>query len=158
AQDGATTVIVVRHAERAAGDDADPPLSEAGHERARALLDVAARAGVEAVYTTQYRRTRETAVPLATALGVDITIVEVQPGQGEQHARELAQRILNEQRGRVVLVVGHSNTAPLIVQALGAGPVPQLGESAYDNLYLVTVLRDGTARLIHARYGAQDPS
>jgi broad specificity phosphatase PhoE len=64
----ATTVILVRHAEKAAEPAEDPPLSAAGETRAQALLDLVREAGISAVITTPFARTRDTARPVLDAL------------------------------------------------------------------------------------------
>src|SRR5687768_534547 len=69
---GATTVVVVRHAEKSTDDPQDPSLSATGQERARLLTSVLKNAGVTSIYTTQYKRTRQTAEPLAQQLGIAI--------------------------------------------------------------------------------------
>lgn len=143
-----TTVIVARHAERAAVDDRDPPLSPEGAAQAEALAD----AGVTAIYATPYRRTRDTAAPLGRRLGLEIRETPVEGGI-EAHAREVARRVVAENPGGVTLVVGHSNTVPAIVHALTGWPIPELSEDAYGDLFIVQVPAAGRARLIRARFG-----
>jgi broad specificity phosphatase PhoE len=148
-----TVVILARHAEQEAGQD--PGLSAAGKARAEALLDAVRDAGIVAVYHTQYRRTRETASVVATALGVPMT--ELGPKQGEsvnEHAAAVAADILAHHRGKVVLVVGHSNTVPLIAAALGAKDAPKIVETEYYHLLTVLKNGDAAAHLIHSRYGS----
>jgi phosphohistidine phosphatase SixA len=149
-----TTVILVRHAEKAATPGDDPPLTGAGQERARALMAIARDAGVTAIITTQFVRTRETARPAASAL--EIAPEMIRATAGAQHARDVARAALAH-AGGVVLVVGHSNTVPAIVAALGAPPPPPICDSSYDDLYIVTVPATGPARVIHARYGEPSP-
>jgi len=143
-----TTVLLVRHAERQGQEDALSPLGEA---RAEALAHVAAAAGVDAVYHAATGRTRETARPLAERLG--ITPVEHPP----LAVGPLAERIRAENAGQVVLVVGHSNTVPAIVEALGGPAMPDLGHDAYDDLFVVTLGTDGTANALHLQFGAETP-
>lgn len=146
-----TTVILVRHAEAPkSGGDKDPSLSEAGRARAAALTHAVADAGAVAVFATQYRRTRETVRPVANALGLDVTVVPVE--EVERSCRELAERLLSEFSGKVVLVAGHSNTVPVIIEALGAGPGPQIDHHQYDDLFVVTVGPQG-ARSLRLKYG-----
>lgn len=156
ARQAPTTVLLVRHAEKVVVDDADPPLSPAGERRARALAGVAAEAGVSAIYSTPFRRTQATVQPLAERLGLTVRILEIGPGGAEASAAEQARRIRAEHGGQVVLVVSHSNTVPLIIEALGGPAGPALDESDYDSLFIVTVPETGPARLIRARYGEPD--
>lgn len=147
-----TTVIVARHAEKAYVDDRDPPLSAAGAARAEALADALADAGVTAIYATPYRRTRDTAAPLARRLGLDVRETPVRDGV-EAHAHEVARRAVAENPGGVALVIGHSNTVPAIVGALTGTTVDDLADDAYGDLFIVQLPAEGRPRLIRARFG-----
>ena len=125
--DGATTFIVVRHAEKAADGSDDPGLSPAGHARAAALAELLADAPLHAVYATGFRRSRETAAPTARAHGLAITGYDAQAEAGS-----LVRHLRADHRGRSVLVVGHSNTVPGIVAALCGCDVEPMDESEYD--------------------------
>lgn len=148
-----TTVILVRHAEKAAAPANDPPLTEPGEARAKALATIARDAGVTAIVTTQFARTRETARPAAEALHITPDVVSA---GGAQHVQEVA-RVIRSHAGGVVLVVGHSNTIPAIIAALGATQPPAICDSEYDRLYVVTVPASGSAHVIRARYGEPSP-
>lgn len=149
----ATTVILVRHGEKAGTPEGDPALSQAGVARATALVEALRGAGVEAVVTTQVRRTRETAQAVAELFRL---VPETMDGKAPGHAQEVARRIRERHAGQVVLVVGHSNTVPEIVQALGAPAVPPICDGEYDRMLVVTV--DGaSSRVVQARYGAPTP-
>lgn len=128
----AQTILLVRHAERAdAGGEAqtDPGLSAAGRARAVALAELLRAAKISAIYVTEYRRTQETAQPLAEKLALQPIVLP---------AKEIAQLVskLREATGHV-LVVGHSNTLPEIVRALGITTPLTLGEKDYDDLFIV---------------------
>ena len=144
-----TTVILARHAEKASTPAADPPLTPAGAARARALLAAVRDAGVSAIITTQFVRTKSTAAPTAAALGIT---PEVVTASGATHAQDVAAAI-RKHAGQTVLVVGHSNTVPAIIAALGAPEPPPICDEAYDNLYIVTIPPSGPAKLIEAKYG-----
>lgn len=146
-----TVVLLVRHAEKAAQPAQDPPLSEAGEARARALVTVARDAGVTAIITTQYLRTRATAEPTASLLKVTPEIVNA--GPMPQHAKAVADAA-RKHAGGTVLVVGHSNTIPAIVGALGAPQPRELCDSEYDQLFVVVLGDAGPPRLIRSRFGA----
>ena len=145
------TVILVRHAEK--GEGKNPELTADGVARAKALAQALSRAGIDAIYSTQFRRTQATAEPVARALGLEVQTWRVD-GNARIHATQFAGYLRRHHRGDTVLAVGHSNTVPFIVTALGAGELPQIPEDEYDHLYLVHL--DGTkgARLVRARYGA----
>jgi broad specificity phosphatase PhoE len=108
---------------------------------------------VTAIITTQFTRTRETARPAAEALGIT---PEVAAAGGVENVREVV-RLIRTHAGGVVLVVGHSNTIPAIVAALGAPQPPPMCDLDYDRLYVVLMPATGAARLIPARYGEPSP-
>lgn len=148
-----TTVIIVRHAEKTAEPAGDPLLSPAGVARAEALLESVRGAGVTHVLTTSLRRTVLTAAPTASALGISAATVNP---RSPTHVADVVAAI-RERAGGVVLVVGHSNTVPAIVNALG-GRAPEICDDEYDNLYVVTLPAGGGAtRVIRSRYGVPTP-
>jgi broad specificity phosphatase PhoE len=154
APSASTVVLLVRHAEKATDGGDDPALTPAGQQRAEALVQVAQNAGVSTLYTTRLRRTRETAQPLADRLGIPIAVGEVIRGGNQAQAAEQARDLLTKHRGQVVLVVGHSNTLPLLAEALAGMPIQPIPDSEYDRLMVVVVPPSGPARLIQSRYGA----
>jgi broad specificity phosphatase PhoE len=154
AQGKATTVILVRHAEKAAAPAADPPLTTEGTARAKALFEALRDAHVTAVIVTQFARTRETAAPTAAAFGVSPEIV---PAGGATHVRDVVAAI-RKHAGETVLVVGHSNTVTEILAALGATKPPAICDSEYDNLYVVTIDPNNRASVVHGRFGAPTPA
>ena len=145
-----TVVILVRHAEKGTQPPQDPPLTDGGAARANALVAVARQAGVTAIITTQFERTRKTAEP--TAVELKITPEIVQAG-GPAHAKAVADQVMKH-AGGTVLVVGHSNTVPAIVGALGAPQPKDLCDSEYDQVFTVVLGDAGPPRLIRSRYGA----
>jgi broad specificity phosphatase PhoE len=147
-----TTVILVRHAEKGDTPANDPPLTPAGEARARELWNAVKDAGVDAVITTQLTRTRATAAPTATALGLTPTIVPAT----STNAKDVATAVRGL-AGHTVLVVGHSNTVPAIIAALGAKEPAAICDSSYDNFYVVTIGPDGKAAVVHTRFGARTP-
>lgn len=148
----ATTVVVVRHAERPSDSGSDPGLSAEGEARAQALVRALAGAEVAAVYTTQYRRTRDTGATLAEAVGVEVTVRPIDAGNAARHASDLAAEVIAKHRGETVVVVGHSNTVPDLVAAFGGAEPEEIAESEYDRLYLL-VVDGGGVRSVAVRYG-----
>lgn len=147
-----TTIIFVRHAEKVDPMAEDPSLSEAGQRRAqelaRQLVDADVVAGIDAVYSTPYKRTRETAAPVADALGLEIQIYD--PSNNEAVLEE----ILKRYKGKIILVVGHSNTLPTLIADLGASKkVPPIAESEYDNIYVISIPWSGKTKTIRLRFG-----
>lgn len=152
-----TTVIVVRHGEKATDDPRDPSLSPAGQARAQALAEALADANVTAVFTTELKRTWLTADPLMTRANLSAQKRPLTGGDVPAYARDLAREILTQHAGKTVLVVGHSNTVPEIVKALSGDTVPVIDDSEYDNLFLVTVPATGEGSVMKVRYGAPRP-
>jgi broad specificity phosphatase PhoE len=148
-----TTIIVVRHAEQTDPEAADPLLSEAGAARANALAAALEHSGVQAIYVTQFKRTQDTAGPVAALLHVSVTEVPVDRAKLAEHAPLLAGRILAEHPGGIVLVVGHSNTVPAIVEALAKVKIRAIERNEFDRLIVVTAGEKGCAHAIEARYG-----
>ena len=139
--DEAVAVFFVRHAEKDTDDPRDPQLSDSGRLRADALSRLLAKAGVSHLFSSQFKRTRETLAPLAKLAGVEIAVVRAQ-----EPATQLA-ALRDLPAGAVAVVAGHSNTIPQLVCDLGGRPRDldcsesdrTLGEGEYDRLYLVVL-------------------
>lgn len=147
-----TTVIFVRHAEKMAMPEDDPGLSPAGQRRVaeltRQLVDADVVAGIDAVYATPFRRTEETARPLADALGLPLNSYDAADTEA------IMEHIISAHKGKIVLVVGHSNTLPALIGNMGASKkVPEIGENEYDNIYIVSIPWFGKTKTIRLRYG-----
>jgi broad specificity phosphatase PhoE len=142
----AKTVILVRHAERAGGMSADVGISEAGRCRAEALARMLADANVKRIYTSEVARTQQTAEPLATKLHIRPEVVPAKDTEG------LVAKLRAGAPDEVVLVVGHSNTVPEIIKALGGGSVPPIGDSEYDLLFVATLTHPNQATVVTLRY------
>ena len=138
-------LFLVRHAERAAISGhvpSDTGLSEEGRARAQSLAKALRDTGVATIYTSEYKRTRETAAPLAQSLGIRPEVIPA------DDLRSLVAKI--KAGGKNVLVVGHSNTLPQIINALGVTARVTVAESDYDNLFLVVL--EQPPRLIRLHY------
>jgi broad specificity phosphatase PhoE len=178
-----TTILVIRHAEKAS-TDANANLSSAGKDRAQRLVAAAKDAGVSAIYTTEFCRTSQTAQPLANQLGLPLIVLDNDIA-GDQLSdcdpkivvpierlpvtintiEELVAEILSKNSGKVVLVVGHSNSVPQMIEELGAaslcpdyfpagaGNSCNIPDNQFDNIFIVTVFRFfGDVRIVKARY------
>ena len=144
-----TTALIVRHAEKAA-PSGDPPLSAEGQARAETLVHVVGDAGVTAIYATEWQRTRQTVEPLAVQLTLLVNEVEAADVEG------LVDQVLADHAGEVVMIAGHSDTVPAIIEEFGAGEIDAIAENEYDNLYVVTVYRFNRAEVVHLNYGDPD--
>jgi phosphohistidine phosphatase SixA len=157
AQSPATTVILVRHGEKSAEPGPDPALSPAGEARARALAVALQGTKVAAVFTTPFKRTNATAAPLAGANG--ITPIEMPvSGGAPAYAKGVADSIAAHYAGRTVVVVGHSNTIPAMIAALGGPKMSDLCDNEYSTMFRVTLDGSTPAKVVASRYGAPDPA
>jgi len=150
-----STVILVRHAERAAAPANDPILTEAGSQRALDLKEALRGAGVTSIITTHLQRTQLTAKPLSHVNGLSYIVVRA-GGPPAVHIDSVAAAVKRRPAGDVVLVVGHSNTIPAIVGALGGPKLPELCDGQYSMLYILEFPAAGPPRFIESRYGAAD--
>ena len=136
------TIFFVRHAEKATtgGDDMD--LSEVGRARAESLATLLRDAEISAVYTSELKRTQQTAAPLAKALHLEPTVIPAkdQPALIEK---------LKGSPGNV-LVVGHGNTIPNLIKTLGITTPINIADNDYDNLFVVLLAEK--PRLIRLHY------
>lgn len=129
-------VIVVRHAERADGGSMsanaqpDPPLSAPGETRARKLAAMLGESGIAAIYTTEYRRTQDTAAPLATKLHIAPVVIKA------ADTNALIESITTTRVANIVLIVAHSDTIPKIIKAFG-GPDVTVADGDYDNIFFI---------------------
>lgn len=145
------TYYIVRHAEKAVVDGnpnmsaTDPPLSEAGQQRAKALAEALKNERIGFIYSTNTIRTRTTAEPLSLLGGVSVQTYGPRPDSAFIQT-------LKGLKGKV-LVVGHSNTVDDIVNMLcGEQKFTDLQDSEYDNLFVVT-LNNGKAVFERKKYG-----
>lgn len=153
---GTTVVYLVRHAEKAVEPGSDPRLSEAGKARAQALAATLADSGVQLILVTPYRRTRDTAEPLADKQLITLTSVNTEGGT-PVHVAGVA-GVVKENLGKRILVVGHSNTVMGIIAALGGPKLPDLCDGQYAVFHTVTIPAAGTPVLRVSSYGAPDPA
>jgi len=151
------TVILVRHAERAAAPAGDPGLTAEGSKRAADLMAVVAAYRVTSVITTHLQRTRLTAKPVTDALGKE-PIVVTAGGPTAAHVEAVAAAVRARPAGDVVLVVGHSNTIPAIVTALGGPKLPDLCDTQYSSLFVLQFKSGAEPAYTRTTYGAADPS
>jgi 2,3-bisphosphoglycerate-dependent phosphoglycerate mutase len=149
---GSTTVIVIRHGEKDLSVSVtDPPLSPAGEARAALLARMFGDANgigrVDAIYVSPALRNRLTAAPLAARLGISANVAPADDPQG------LARRALREHSGGRVLIIGHSDTVPRIVEALSGNPkIPEIGDQEYGTMYIIAVPRIGNPNLLRLNY------
>ncbi|MEQ9315259.1 MAG: phosphoglycerate mutase family protein [Henriciella sp.] len=140
------TLYLVRHAEKVLDVD-NPPLTPEGEQRAAKLADLLEDAGIEHIYSTDYLRTETTAAPLAVRLDMPIEFYD--PDETDVFVEKLIQR------AETALIVGHSNTTPELVDALGGdGGEPIVEATEYDRLYVLTGVGAEEVITEIRRYGA----
>lgn len=149
---GTVVVYIVRHAEKEVlpetapeAERKDPPLSQAGQLRALGLAEDIPVRDIKAVYVTDTKRARDTASAVLALNGLKPIIYPPRDVQG------LADRI-RRRRGESVLVVGHSNTVPLLIAELGVEGVVMIPEDQHGDLWVVTLTGD-KATMETRRYG-----
>lgn len=146
-----TTVVLVRHADKVLGGGEDPSLSAQGRQRAQALADFLAGvdvvASVDAIFASQYKRTQQTAAPLAERLDLAVNIADADDIEGTAAA------ILSDHKGQIVLVVGHRNTIPLLIAEFHGSKQVEIAADDYNHLYIVTVPWFGKVKTLLFRYG-----
>jgi phosphohistidine phosphatase SixA len=139
-------IIFVRHAEKEAAPKDNPPLTPAGRERAAELVKVVevltAKIPLRAIFTTDYLRTRETAAPLAAATHIAPTVTNGDPLAG-----------IRAIHGGAVVVVGHSNTLPGFIQALGGPAGIAIADAEFQHLFLLAAPGTPRAKLAALTYG-----
>lgn len=145
-----TRLYFVRHAEKRNNTDTTS-LSPLGQERAKALSELLIKASIDSIYATKYIRTQQTAQPLAHAIHKPIIIYNL------DSLSEFSQKLVN-QKGKNILVIGHSNTVPRMIQLL-TGERVEIQDNDFDNLFIVSIYRflKTEIKLSQKTYGAQTP-
>jgi phosphohistidine phosphatase SixA len=140
---GPTTIILLRHAERETLGT-DPSLTAAGKKRAQLLARILRDAEITAVFTSDARRTKETAAPLVEQMHL-IPAELTGTNSAAHHANVLAVN------GETAVIIGHTNTVPPLVAALGANS-PEILENEFDRLFIVIRSMTGDVKLLALRY------
>ena len=145
AQDDITTIILVRHAEKV-DDSRDPELSDAGKQRAVKLAELLGSQTIDAIYSTDYIRTKDTCAPISAQKSVDVKLYDP---RNVEHLDAMA----SDNAGKTVLVCGHSNSTPRLANHfLKEQKFADFDESDYGNILIVTIPANGTPDVVHIRY------
>jgi broad specificity phosphatase PhoE len=144
AQQGARTIFLVRDAQ-ATGTDVNATLTPAGEQRAQCLARTLAETGIKQIFVSEAKRTQQTAAPLAAQLKLTPSTVAA------NDVSTLVRNLLYGTSGNV-LVVGHSNTVPVIIQRLQAGNVAGMSEKEFDRMFVVTVIEGSGTPAATLRY------
>lgn len=148
------TYYVVRHAEKALtpANASDPTLTEAGIQRSNDLNNFFGHKKPDSIFVTKYLRNQLTAAPTASAAGVRSIIIN----QSDTNSIKTLVTRLNKMHKKKVLIVGHSNTVPLIVKELSGKNINPISENDYDNMYIIKS-RNNKRQLNQTTYGAVSP-
>jgi phosphohistidine phosphatase SixA len=145
------TVILLRHADVDATTGPAPnsfPLNAAGVQRSNTLKHVLGGAGVTAIFASPAARTQQTVAPLATQLGLTVSVPATQAA--------LISSVLSTASGAVVVIAGHSNTVPQIISDLG-GSAAGINILGHDDLFIVTIIAASQTSQVHLKYGKPSP-
>ncbi|NQX41904.1 Histidine phosphatase superfamily (branch 1) [Pedobacter steynii] len=144
-----TRIWIVRHGEKDLTDpkEKDPELSAEGKERAEVLVKYLKGKKIDALFSTDYKRTRGTLTPLATQRNLDLKFYN------SKENTALVDTILNNYKGQNVVICSHSNRILGIIAAFGAvSPIKEITEQEYSHLFLLEI-KGGHAKLKHKHYG-----
>lgn len=136
-----TLVYLTRHAEKRSDQGKDPSLTSQGQKRAENLAYALSKSNLDVIFSTDYKRTRETATPTSEAQKLDIF-------SASTSAKTMAETITSEHLGRKILVVGHSNTTPVLLAQLGVKEQVTINEDQYGDLFLVILKGDEFEQMI----------
>ena len=126
-----TTIYLIRHAEKTVATG-DPDLSEAGKARANRWAEWLADKDITAIYSTPYKRTQQTAQPLAQKLNQQV--ITYNPAEADLKA------MAAKHEGQSIVIVGHSNTIPMYVNKLiGENKYPDIDEAEFGNIFIITL-------------------
>lgn len=128
-----TTFILVRHAEKESDGSRDPELKAEGKLRAERFSALISKTNIDAIYSTDYKRTRNTVASLATAKQLSVNTYS------SMKAADL-EALLAKYRGGTIVLAGHSNTVPEIANALvGEKRFAQFSDDDYGNVLVISV-------------------
>ena len=147
-------IFLVRHAETVAPKGTTlRPLSEAGQRRAALLGMILKDAGINAIFTSDLERTVKTAEPLAKLLRIEPKALEQLTTQFKQNDIDAFVALLrSEHRRDIVLVVGHANSVPALLKALGHSLEGDIPETEFDNLFVLIPMSEGPPKLLRLRF------
>lgn len=141
-----TQVYLIRHAEKDTNSIDDPNLTELGLTRALDLSYLLKDAGIQFIYSTNFRRTQQTVLPLSKEQNLAIEIYD-------HNNLELLKQLIILRKG-VHIVSGHSNSTPALVTLLGGEPGSPIDEKLeFDRLYILNISSDGSCKTTLLRYG-----
>lgn len=145
------TIYLVRHSEKdlTSNNHSNPPLSQCGEQRSKNLSNFLRDVNLDAIYSSDYIRTQNTALPTALSKGLEIS--EYNPQELEDFSKLL---IANKQD---VLVVGHSNTTGVLAGLLVGEEIGAFDLDVYDRVYQALMYKNsGRLQLLHTAFDCSD--
>ena len=139
-------IFLVRHTEQAGAGRTDPPLTEAGKERATRLAEILKDAGINQIFVTKWIRTVQTAEPIAKSLRIHTKVYERDDIDG------FMARLRTEHPQDRVLIIGHSLPITPLIKALGHPETIKIAPLEYDNLFVVIPKIKGNPLVVRIRY------
>jgi 2,3-bisphosphoglycerate-dependent phosphoglycerate mutase len=135
-----TTLILIRHAEKEKDGSKDPVLSVEGLQRSERLCKFFDKTKIDAVYSTSYNRTKQTVAPIAKVKNVPVSLYSVDP------LLTYVDKILEVNQGKTILICGHSNTIPGIVNKfLGDKTIEDFADADYANIIILVIDKEKNA-------------
>ena len=150
-KDSMFTIYLVRHAEKFISDEhpKDPPLTACGEQRAASLEVFLSQVHLDAIYSSDYTRTRNTAKPAAESRKMETRLYD--PRNLEEFAKVLIES------GEDALVVGHSNSTPVLAGLLVGEKMEPIDESIYNRIYQVVINKEtGRLHVLHSVFDCQE--
>jgi broad specificity phosphatase PhoE len=148
-----TIIYLVRHAEKVTTDptNKDPLLTEKGQKRALDLAKKIKKKKLFAIYCTDYQRIKLTAYPIAEIQNLTYQIYD------PKNLKAFAEKILQDYKGKKVLIVGHSNTVLETIEALGGKrPFTAIADYEYDYFFTLKISVEGLVEMEVGRYGERN--
>jgi len=145
-EEGTTTIVLVRHAEKMK-DQQNPDLTDEGNMRAEKLKEILSTFKLNKIYSTDYNRTQQTAKPTSNAQGLEV--ISYNP----RALSDFGNMLLEKNQGENILVVGHSNTTPkLLNHFMNETVVKSISELDYGNIYVVSIDAKGEGKVLLLRF------
>ncbi len=145
-----TTIILLRHAEKdtavqgSTAMTANPPLSQAGKERAKRLVSILEKYPIDEIYSTDYTRTKETITPFANKINKSVQLYD------PKTLNAFAEQLRNA--NKTIVVIGHSNTTPALVNLLlKENKFKPLDDNEYGTYWIVKI-KDEKAEAEQRKY------
>ena len=141
AKEKSTSLILIRHAEKIISSSDNPDLSAKGRRRAANLVYLFEAIKIDAIYSTPYLRTINTAKPLAKAKQLEIINYQANDLKG------FAKKLVQNHKEETIVVIGHSNTTPQLINTLTGSQHPDLSELEYDWVFMLEISPNGTSKI-----------